>query len=399
MSKNLHRLSAIKVNKLLAPKQYPDGGGLYFQISKSGSRSWIFKYSLNKRSREMGLGALSVVSLAEARAEAGKCRALLKDKIDPIEARDKARKQSQRAEQAQTPQLFRKAAADFIKTHRAGWKNPKHIQQWENTLATYAFPVIGDTDVAEVSTDDIKKILEPIWISKRETASRLRGRLERILDSEKAQGRRSGENPARWLGNLKEILPDQKRRKKIKHHPALPWDEIPEFMAKLRVTSGSCARMLELLILTVVRTQEVLFSKPGEFDFRRQVWTVPGDRMKMEMPLRVPLSDRASEVAKEAIRLQRYGWVFPGRKKGNPYSNMAMLAVLERMGYGHITVHGFRSTFTDWATECVGYVDKLVDKALAHAVGDETRRAYFRGDRLELRRGMMQAWAAYCDGN
>ncbi|WP_373278620.1 tyrosine-type recombinase/integrase [Castellaniella caeni] len=382
----------MKINKLLKPGQYPDGGGLYFQISRSGSRSWIFRFTLSGRTREMGVGSLSVVSLAEARAEAARCRALLKEKIDPIEARNAARKMGQAA----SSRLFEVAAADYIKTHRPGWKNAKHIQQWENTLATYAGPVIGKMDVRDVGTDEVKRILTPIWISKRETASRVRGRIESILDAEKAQGRRSGENPARWRGHLSLILPNQKRKKKIKHHPALPWDEVPEFMMALAKRSGQAARMLELLILTAVRTQEIRFCRPDEFDMRRKVWTVPGDRMKMEMPLRVPLSDRALGLARDAIESQRYGWVFPGGRKGKPFSNMAMLAVLERMGYGHITVHGFRSTFAGWATESAGYADELADKALAHVVGDDTKQAYFRGDRLEKRRDLMQAWATYC---
>jgi len=392
MSRQLHRLTAVKINRLLEPGQYPDGGGLYFQISRSGSRSWIFKFTLSGRTREMGMGPLSVVSLAEARVEAARCRALLKDKVDPIEARNAARK----AAQTDAPRLFEAAAADYIKTHRPGWKNAKHVQQWENTLATYAGPVIGKMGVRDVGTDEVKRILEPIWISKRETASRLRGRIESILDAEKAQGHRSGENPARWRGHLSLILPNQKRRKKIKHHPALPWDEMPGFMAALVECPGRAARMLELLILTAVRTQEIRFSRPAEFDVRRRVWTVPGDRMKMEMPLRVPLSDRAVDLVKDAMEAQRYDWMFPGDRKGKPFSNMAMLKVLERMGYGHITVHGFRSTFSDWAVESTDYADELADKALAHAVGDGTKQAYFRGDRLEKRRDLMQAWAAYC---
>lgn len=392
MGRQLHKLTAVKINKLLIPGQYPDGGGLYFQISRSGSRSWIFKFTLYGRTREMGLGALSVVSLASARVEAVRCRTLLKDKVDPIEAR----KDSRKTAQAEASRLFDAAAADYIETHRPGWKNEKHIQQWENTLATYAGPVIGKMDVRDVGTDEIKRILEPIWISKRETASRLRGRIECILDAEKAEGHRSGENPARWRGHLSMILPPQKRKKKIKHHPALPWDEIPVFMMQLQECRGRAARMLELLILTAVRTQEILFSRPEEFDLSRRVWTVPGDRMKMEMPLRVPLSKQAIVLALDAIDHQRWGWMFPGYKRDKPFSNMAMLRILGRMGYGHVTVHGFRSTFGDWVAEATNYVDELADKALAHAVGDDTKRAYFRGDRLEKRRSMMQAWANYC---
>ncbi|MBJ9658951.1 tyrosine-type recombinase/integrase [Burkholderia gladioli] len=395
-SRQLHRLTALKIGKLLEPGQYPDGGNLYFQISPTGSRSWIFKFTLNGRSREMGLGPLSLVSLAAARAEAVKCRALLKDKIDPIEARNERARQA--ALEGAGPRLFRTAAAEYIDKHRAGWKNQKHAQQWENTLATYAFKKMGDVDVCAIDTALVVSVLQPIWTDKRETAARVRGRIESIIDAEKALGHREGENPARWRGHLDKILPKQNKRKKVRHHPALPWQEIPEFMVKLRAREGRAARMLEHLILTCVRTQEVLFAQPGEFAFDRKVWTVPGDRMKMELPLRVPLTDHVVALVKDAIAEQRDGWLYPGQAKGKPLSNMAMLKVLERMGYDHITVHGFRSTFRDWVAECTEYPDSLAEKALAHAIDNETEAAYRRGDMLERRRRLMEDWARYCSG-
>lgn len=395
-ARQLHRLTALKIGKLDTPGHYPDGGNLYFQISETGSRSWILKFTLRGRSREMGLGPLSSVSLAAARAEAAKCRELLREGIDPIEARNA--EQRKRALETFGPRLFKAAAADYIAKHRAGWKNAKHAQQWENTLATYANPILGDQDVRDVDTTMIVRVLQPIWISKRETAFRLRGRLECILDAEKALGHRKGENPARWRGHLDKLLPKQNRRKKIKHHPALPWQEMPEFMSKLREQRGTAARMLEHLILTVVRTQEVQFARPEEFAMSYRVWTVPGERMKMELPLRVPMVDRLIELVKEALPGARDGWLYPGRVKNKPLSNMAMLKVLERMGYGHVTVHGFRSTFRDWVAECTEYADSLAEKALAHAIQNESEAAYRRGDMLERRRKMMNDWARFCAG-
>ncbi len=395
-TRQLHRLTALKIGKLDEPGQYPDGGNLHFQISKTGSRSWIFKFTLRGRSREMGLGPLSSVSLASARAEAAKCRDLLRDGIDPIEARNSERKH--RSLETSGPRLFKAAAADYIAQHRAGWKNPKHAMQWENTIATYAEPILGDQDVRDIDTAMIVRVLQPIWMAKRETAFRLRGRLECILDAEKALGNREGENPVRWRGHLDKLLPKQNRRKKIKHHPALPWQEIPEFMSALRAVADPTARMLEHLILTAVRTQEVLYARPEEFAMDYRVWTVPGERMKMELPLRVPMADRLTELVTEAMKGARDGWLYPGRKKGKPYSNMAMLKVLERMGYGHVTVHGFRSTFRDWVAECTEYADSLAEKALAHAIQNESEAAYRRGDMLERRRKMMSDWARFCAG-
>lgn len=395
-TRQLHRLTALKIGKLDAPGQYPDGGNLYFQISKTGSRSWIFRFTLRGQSREMGLGPLSAVSLAAARAEASKCRELLRAGIDPLEAR--AADQRKRAIETGGPRLFKAAAADYIANHRAEWKNSKHAQQWENTLDTYAFPTIGNQDVSDVDTAMIVRVLQPIWTAKRETAFRLRGRIERILDAEKTLGHRQGENPARWRGHLDTLLPKQNRRKKIKHHPALPWQEMPEFMRSLRQREEPTARMLELLILTAVRTQEALYARPEEFAMDYRVWTVPGERMKMELPLRVPMTDRVVELVEQALPHARHGWLYPGRKDKRPYSNMAMLKILERMGYGHVTVHGFRSTFRDWVAECTEYADSLAEKALAHAIQNESEAAYRRGDMLERRRQMMADWAGFCAG-
>lgn len=396
-SRQLHRLNALKVAKETAPGYYGDGGGLYLQISNSGSRSWIFRFTLAKRGREMGLGSLSAVSLAEARALASNCRKLLAEGVDPIEARNAER---ERVTEASPEGLtFKQAAADFIEAHKAGWKNKKHAQQWENTLATYAYPVIGTKDVSEIDTAMIVRILQPIWSKKAETASRVRGRIESILDAAKALGKRTGENPARWRGHLEQILPKRSRARRVKHHPALPYTQMHDFMPKLRAREAQAARVLHLLILTGVRTSEALLARPEEFDLGKRLWIVPPDRMKMEKELRVPLSEQALEIVREALKTApKGGYLFPGQRKGKPLSNMAMLNMLDRMGYEEITVHGFRSTFRDWVADCTEYPDSLAEMALAHAVESKVEGAYRRGDMLERRRRMMEDWARYCNG-
>lgn len=396
-NRQLHKLNALKVSKESTPGYYADGGGLYLQISKSGSRSWIFRFSLAKRSREMGLGALSTVSLAEARGIASECRKLLADGRDPIEVRNSER---ERVALEETDALsFKQAATDYIATNRASWKNAKHAQQWTNTLQTYAYPIIGKVDVRNVDTPMIVRILQPIWSTKTETASRVRGRIECVLDYAKAIGKRGGENPARWRGHLDKIFPAEGKVHKVEHHAALPYADLPTFMRELRQREGLSARVLEFTILTCARTTEALDVQPGEFQLRNRLWIVPAERMKAKREHRVPLCDRAIELVQTAIDQPREGkYLFPGEKKGRPLSNMAMLNLLERMGFPDITVHGFRSTFRDWVADCTEYPDSLADMALAHVVADKTDAAYRRGDMLERRRRMMEEWARYCNG-
>ncbi|MGF6549740.1 tyrosine-type recombinase/integrase [Paraburkholderia youngii] len=304
-SRQLHRLSALRVGKLVDPGYYPDGGGLCFQISASGSRSWIFQFRLFGRSREMGLGPISTVSLSQARAEAARCRALLKDKIDPIEARNEA----QRRAAVEGSRQFRIAAAEYIENNRRSWKNIKHAKQWTSTLATYAHPTIGDRDVKDIDTAMIVRILQPIWADKRETASRVRGRIETILDAEKVLGYRGGENPARWRGHLDKVLAKRKRAA-VQHHPAMPWSDIPEFITKLEAKEEEGARsaiMLHLLILAAARTNEVQFAAPEEFNLKTRIWTIPGERMKTGIPHRVPLCDKACGLVEKALKMAKWG--------------------------------------------------------------------------------------------
>jgi integrase len=390
MGRQVHRLSAKTVEKAKTPGYFCDGGGLYLQVSATLSRSWIFRYTRHGKSREMGLGSEREVTLAQARAKAADARRQLGDGVDPIAARDGQRAQ-ERLQKAGTIS-FAEYARKYIAAHRAGWRNPKHAAQWQATIDTYAGKTIGELAVQDVDTALVLRVLEPIWSKKAETATRLRGRIEHILDWARVRGYRTGENPARWRGHLAKLLPAALNRKGRKHHAALPYDELPAFLQDLRARDATAARALEWLILNVSRTNEVIGARPVEVDVSKGVWTVPPDRMKSGKEHRVPLSPRAVEIA-EAQRGGAY--LFPG-PEGEALSNMAMLELLKRMGREDLTVHGFRSTFRDWAAECTSYPNEVCEMALAHAIGDKVEAAYRRGDLFEKRRRLMLEWAKYC---
>ncbi|PTE02672.1 tyrosine-type recombinase/integrase [Pandoraea apista] len=395
-SRQLNRLTAIGISKEVRPGYYADGGGLYLQISASGSRSWIFKFTIGGRTREMGLGPLSTVSLAAARKTAAECRGQVKNRIDPIVARSTL---SVHVAASAKHRPFRDAADEFIRDRRGTWKNAKHAQQWTNTLVTYAYPIIGDMDVRDVDTSAILRILQPIWTKKPETAQRVRGRIKAVLDAESVRGNRAPDNPARFTDHLDRVLPRTNKRQQVKHHPALPWEDIPAFVRELETRPRRAARALHLLILTAVRTNEVRFARTHEFDMAAKVWEIPGERMKCGVTLRVPLSDRAFALVKDAMaKVKPGGYLFPGIKEGQPLSNMSMLKVLKMMERSDITVHGFRSTFRDWVADCTDYPDSLAEQALAHTISSSTVAAYRRRDMLDRRRPMMEDWAAYCAG-
>ena len=391
MGRQVHRLSAKEVEKKRVPGYWCDGGGLYLQVSPSGTKSWIFRFSREGRAREMGLGSGLNVSLAEARAKAGDCRRLLADGIDPIEARAE-RSQKERLERVGTL-TFSKCAARYIEANRAGWRNDKHASQWTNTLETYAGPVFGSLAVKNIDTSLVLRVLEPIWTKKPETANRVRGRMERVLDWARVMGYRNGENPARWRGHLDKLLPSALNRKTRKHHAALPYDELSAFLQSLRMQDSMTARALEFLILNVSRTGDVIGARADEVDLDKAVWTIPAARMKSGREHRVPLSTRAVEIAKAQ---PREGYLFPGMREGEPLSNMALLELLRRMGRGDLTVHGFRSTFKDWASECTSYANEVSEMALAHAVSGKVEAAYRRGDLFEKRRALMREWEKFC---
>jgi len=396
MPRAINKLSPLKVNKTTKPGLYGDGGCLYLQITTAGVKSWLFRYMRNGKARGMGLGPLHTVSLADARTRALDCRRQLLDGIDPIDARN-AERAAQRVATANEV-TFEKCATTYIEAHRSSWKNAKHVDQWNNTLKTYALPIFDSLPVSAINTELVMRVLEPIWTTKSETASRLRGRIESILDWATVRGYRTGDNPARLKGHLDNLLPKQSRIKRIEHHRALPYAKLADFIKLLRSEKGGAARALELLILTAARTNEVIGATWGEFDLDAAVWTIPADRMKMGKEHRVPLSARALEIVKAQQELQENAYVFPGARYGKPLSNMAMLQLLERMDRKDITVHGFRSTFRDWAGETTHYPREVCEAALAHGIKDKAEAAYARGDLFQKRAALMQDWANYSAG-
>ncbi len=392
MAKTTNRLTAVGIKNLKEKGLYADGGGLYLRITDSGTKGWIFRFARDGRTRDMGLGAYADISLAAAREIAEQCRKLLKQGADPIETRKKT---SIALNGSANSVVFRDAVERYISAHESSWKNAKHRQQWRNTLATYAIPIIGDTDVAEIATEDVLRVLEPIWRTKPETAVRVRGRIENVLDWCRARKLRDGANPALWRGHLKHLLPARKKKGTVRHHPAMPWQELPAFMAALRMNSAMSARALEFTILTAARTSEAILATPSEFNLTEGVWHVPATRMKASLDHRVPLSERARTVIAGLPQIEGTAYVFPSARRGRPLSNMAMLELLRGLRPG-LTVHGFRSTFRDWAAEETEFPSEVVEMALAHTIENDVESAYRRGDLLPKRRALMEAWAAYC---
>jgi integrase len=340
------------------------------------------------------LGPTHAVSVAEAREKARECRARLNDGIDPLEHKNGLRAAA-RLEAAKA-MTFDQCADSYITSHQAGWKNSKHAAQWRSTLTTYVTPVFGRLPIQHIDTTLIMKVLDPIWRTKAETASRLRGRIEAILSWAIVRGYRAGENPARWKGHLDQLLPVRTKVRAVEHHAALPYDEICAFMADLRMREAVAARALEFAVLTAARTNEVLGAKWDEIGIKAAIWTIPASRMKGKREHRVPLSDAALVVLERMQAVRDGNFVFPGAKHGRPLSNMAMLVLLRRMGRGDLTAHGFRSTFRDWAAERTNFPSEVVEMALAHAISSKTEAAYRRGDLFDRRRRVMAEWAKFC---
>ncbi|VWB81322.1 phage integrase [Burkholderia lata] len=390
-----NKLNQMTVTRLKESGLYADGGGLYLQITKTGVKSWLFRYMREGKARGMGLGPLRTVGLADARAKALDCRRQLLDGNDPLDKKKEQRVQQQIA--AAKAITFEACATKFIEAHRASWKNAKHADQWTNTLTTYAYPVFESLPVSAIDTTLVMKVLEPIWTTKSETAGRLRGRIESVLDWATVRGYRSGENPARLKGHLDTLLPRLSRVRKVKHHPALPYAELPAFMEALRSEEGIAARALEFLILTATRTNEVIGATWAELSVAERVWIIPADRMKMRKEHRVPLSDQVVAIIKTMEDVKQNDYVFPGARYNKPLSNMAMLQLLERMKRSDITVHGFRSTFRDWAGETTHYPREVCEAALAHGLKDKAEAAYARGDLFVKRGALMQEWAGFAE--
>jgi integrase len=399
MAREINKLAARRITTERRPGRHADGGGLYLSISENGGRRWVFLFKRNGKSREMGLGGVSGVGLALARTLAEAARADLAKGLDPIAERD-AR---QRA--AMDALTFEQCAELFLKSNESGWRNEKHRAQWRSTLKKYVYPTIGNKAAANVDTGDVMGILEPLWGVKTETASRVRGRIEAVLDWARARGHRTGENPARWKGHLDHLLPKRSKVARVRHHPALPYTELPAFMVDLRSREGTAALALEFAILTAARTGATIGATIGEFDVAAKIWTVAPERAGTKISgdnpeaRRVPLSSRAVEIVNMFLTLHGDGApsstpLFPGEGKGEGLSNNAMLALLERMERSDITVHGFRSTFKDWVSECTSFPNHVSEAALWHAVADKVEAAYRRGDLLKKRTALMAAWGA-----
>jgi integrase len=381
------KLTALQVTRLAKgtkPRLVGDGGGLYLQVTPRGA-SWIFRYRVDrKRLRDMGLGPLATIGLAEARERARQCRVQRLDGLDPIEERRQQRQQ-RRLDVARA-MTFRQCAEAYIAAHQAGWRNAVHARQWPNSLRDYVYPVFGDLPVQAIDVGLVMKAIGPLWTTKTETASRVRGRVESVLDWAKVSGYRDGENPARWKGHLENLLPKTAKVKRVEHHAALPYPEIGTFMAELRLQKGVGAQALEFAILTAARTGEVLGARWSEVSLADRLWTIPAERMKSGREHRVPLSDAALAI----LKVPHTGEFIFG---GGP---AALRQALHRLGRDDLTAHGFRSAFADWCAERTAFASEVREMALAHAVSDKVEAAYRRGDLFEKRRQLADAWARFC---
>jgi integrase len=376
-------LTQVRINSFSKAGRYGDGNGLYLVVDPSGAKRWILRTVIHGKRRDIGLGGLRVVSLAEARAKALEYRRIAREGEDPIEVRRKART---------TVPTLAEAAQSTMEQHRAGWKDEKHPSQWMNTLKAYVFPAMGQKRVDQIETSDVLRALSPIWLSKPETARRVRQRIKTVLDWAKAAGYRTGDNPVEGVNRG---LPRQNEKRS--HFAAIPYSDVPAFVAKLpAVATNQYARLgFEFLILTAARTNEVLSAEWPEVDWAKAVWTIPATRMKAGREHRVPLASRAVAVLRAAKKISDGSQlVFPGRSVGEPMSNMVFLMMLRRMG-DTFTAHGFRSAFRDWASECTYFPREVCEMALAHAIKDKTEAAYRRGDLFEKRRELMFAWSDF----
>jgi integrase len=387
-------LTAKKVERVKAPGRYFDGHGLYLQVVNSNNKSWLLRFERNGRERWYGLGPAHTFSLKEARARARDARQLLHDGIDPIEAR-KAKK-AERALAAAKSVTFKECAEAYIAANEGAWKNAKHAAQWTATLKTYVYPHIGHLAIADIDTGLVLKCIEVVWRDKTETASRVRGRIESVLDWATVRKYRTGDNPARWQGHLEHVLPSKSSLAKVTHHAAMPYAELPDFVRRLRERDGVAARALEFTIMSAARTGEVIGAQWVEIDFDARIWTVPAGRMKGGREHKVPLSAQAVELLRALPTEEGNPHVFIGPRPGNGLSAMAMTSVLRRMGRGNITVHGFRSSFRDWAADRTSFPRDVAEMALAHAIPNAVEAAYRRGDLLVKRKQLAEAWSKFC---
>lgn len=390
---------------------HADGNGLYLQVTKSNTKSWLFRYTFNEKRRKLGLGSLSSVSSIIARAKIPELKALVASGIDPIEHFNEIEEKKKAAVKAKI-HTFMPVARDYIETHRSSWRSEKHAKQWENTLTTYVDPVFKETPIHEITTELVLEVLLPIWSKKAETASRIRGRIETVLNYAKSKKYRAGENPAQWRGHLDMLLPANSKVKRTEHYPALPYTDLPEFMIELRQRKGMSARALEFLILTVARSGSVRKAHRNELSLDKFMWDIPKEHMKGNKAFRVPLSKDAVSVIENTPKMAYSDLVFASPRKEAELSDMSLNKVIKSMNddrrkkglrewidpnYNRGAVaHGFRSTFRDWGAEMTTYPNEMLEVAMAHAVSDKTEAAYRRGDMLLKRQQLMEDWARYC---
>lgn len=392
------KLTTKGIQKLIReskPALTNDGDGLYLKIGKSGGASWIYRFRWNGKLRDMGLGSCSDVGLSDARELASNNRKLVKQGADPLEARDEGKKEITKT------LTFTSCAARYIKAHRRSWRNAKHARQWVSTLKTYARPKIGKIAITDLSTHNVLEVLNPIWTNKNETAKRVQGRIENILDYAAAHGYRDPINPARWRGHLDKLLAKPSRVQNVKHHPAMQYEQVATFMSAIAAYNNTSSQALTFLILTATRTSEVLNAEWNEVDFDNATWIIPSERMKASREHRVPLSQQALALLTALPRIKDNSYIFPGMKLGRPLSNMALLQFMRGLGYGpsgekgNYVPHGFRSSFRDWTGEVTSYPRDVAEMALAHAIENKVEAAYRRGDLFDKRRRMMQDWSDY----
>lgn len=389
----LEKLSALRVKRASKPGLYGDGHGLYLRVGDGNAKSWVLRYMLSGVAHSMGIGAVADFSLAEARERAAKYRKLAKQGIDPIEAR-----RAERTGSSARAITFAACAEAYIANHKGAWKGARHAKQWMSSLEAYACPALGGLPVSRIDTAAVMSVLGPIWTQKPETAARLRGRIESVLDFATSAGYRSGENPARWRGHLANLLPRKSKVAQVKHYQALPYAAMPAFMTLLRQRTEVADYALQFAILTAVRSGEALAATWDEFDLEAKLWTIPAERMKAKRDHIVPLSDAVLVVLAKMrmIRQPGVGVVFAGRRRGRPLGHGQLLRTIAALGYRGVTTHGMRSAFRDWAGDCTAFPRELAEAALAHVVGDKSETAYRRSTAIEKRRCLMQAWADYC---
>jgi integrase len=387
-------LTARQVETARKPGLFGDGGGLYLRVTPTGGKFWVYRYMLDGHRRDMGLGAVELFPLAEARRRAIDARRLCADRIDPIEARRGTRQAG--AVASPKALTFQACAERYIEANKAGWSSAKHADQWPKTLGAYVYPVFGDLPVQSVDVGLVLKAIEPIWTVKPETATRVRGRIEAVIDWATARGYRQGENPARWRGHLENLLPKKTKVRRVEHHAALPYADIGAFMVDLRQQEGVAALALEFAILTAARSGEVIGARWIELNMAERLWTVPRERMKAGREHRVPLSDAAMSIVEKMAAIRTSDFVFPGQRSGQPIGVVGLFYKLGQMGRRDLTVHGFRSSFRDWVAERTAFPAEVAEMALAHAVADKVEAAYRRGDLFEKRRQLSDAWAKFC---